>query len=68
MTTWTTANGVDCRKCRHQNYNKAFNVPLLVCTNEKVHLSKSTDMPACIVARSQHGKCKPDAKHFEAMR
>jgi hypothetical protein len=68
MATWTTANGVDCKKCKHQTYNQAFNNPLLVCTNTKVFITKATDMPACIVARSMHGRCKPEGKHFEAMR
>ncbi len=73
MADWTKSerhdNGrwivIDCRTCAFMQRNQAYNPPLMVCTNEHV-TGKTTDKPACEVARSPVGRCWTGGKFYEA--
>ena len=63
MTTWHTIDP-PCSTCKHVVANVAFRPPIPVCSHEKVKLMRSTDMPACVVARSMQGRCLPKGQYW----
>ena len=68
---WTVAEkfqdgkwvAIDCRQCVSKDLNMCFNPPLMVCIHEEVR-GKSTDRPACEVARSPFGACGQHGKFW----
>lgn len=64
MTTWHTIDPA-CATCKYIMSHVGFNPPIAICSHEQVKLMRSTDMPACVVARSPHGRCLPKGQYYK---
>lgn len=73
MTDWTQTERlesgrwtvIDCRVCTSMEKYRAYNPPLMVCKNDQV-MGKTSDKPACEVARSPVGRCGTGGKFYAA--
>lgn len=67
MSNWISAEGKDCRACKHGKVDPNFTVQtVLVCSSPRVIKERAGDLQACSVARCMQGRCSPIGRFWEA--